>query len=438
MPHDRIFYRAYGDAGYVLNMQSGRSYYFENVGAAVLDAALQGEKNPARIAEKLAQEYDIPSLDTVQKDVESFLRILEKEGLLSGPETPRSALPEDYLVNYCRANYKLDVVMLELTYRCNERCVHCYTCDAVKDERRELSTDNYRRIMDELRAFGVNELVFSGGEIGLRKDFTEIYQYAIEKEFLVTLMTNGTQFCDDQMEMLYTYPPKIVYISFYGGCAETHDAVTGVKGSFRKSLDTLMRLKCAGVMVGMKTVAMKPTLGDFEGIVKLAERLRVGLGTGMYITCGNNGSKEPANFRLTEDRDYDAIIEAKQSYTKAYTPYRVRDPKGEICEVGTMGCNINPYGDYYVCTSLPVPCGNILETPIEEFWYRNDFLNKIRSLRFSDTDCGDCLYKNECVYCIGANYVETGNLFAVQKEHCQAAQSFYRYYQREKEASASG
>ncbi len=431
MFQDHVFYRSYMGAAYILNQNTGRSYYYEDTAALILELLAGGETDEQRIAERVAREYDVPSLEEVRKDTADFIRQLREEGVLPPLQDAAPAkLPEDYLTDYCWAHNKLEAVSLELTYRCNERCVHCYTCDAQKEAGRELTAAEYFRIMDELRDFQVNELILSGGEIGVRKDLSEIYQYAIQKGFLVTLMTNGTLFTPEQMEMFYRNPPKLVYVSFYGGSPQTHDRVTGVPGSFAKSLDTVMRLKCAGVAVGLKTVAMTPTIEDYPNIVRLAKRLGVGLGTGMYLTCGNNGSTEPAQYRLTELRDYEKVVEAKQQYPKACTPYRVRNVNGPICEAGAMVCTINPYGDYYVCTSLPVPCGNVRETSVSEFWNGNAFLKKIRALRFTDTGCADCAYKNECVYCVGANYVETGSLFAVQEGHCLAAKAYHQYFQR--------
>ncbi|MBR6706883.1 MAG: PqqD family peptide modification chaperone [Clostridia bacterium] len=426
---DHVLYRSYADKGYVLNLNTNRSYVFDETAAFILSRIATGEEDEKRIAEALAREYDVSSAEETRRDTADFLRMLRREGILApvAVEQP-GPMPEDHITDYCWAHHRLMAVSLELTYRCNERCVHCYTCDAPKEKTGEMTAEEYFRLMDELRDLGVNELVLSGGEIGTRPDLSRIYRYASERGFLVTLMTNGTLFTPEQMEMFYAYPPKIVYVSFYGGSPETHDRVTQVPGSFKKSLDTVMRLKCAGIAVGLKTVAMTPTADDFPNIVKLAERLRVGLGTGMYLTCGNNGSTDPARYRLTDLRDYERVVEAKQKYPKARTPYRVRDVNGPICEAGVMAFTVNPYGDYYVCTSLPVPCGNVRTTPVAEFWEHDPLLQKIRSLRFSDTGCGECEYRNECVYCVGANYVETGGLFAVQEGHCLAAKAYHRYF----------
>src|SRR6058998_2074459 len=87
---------------------------------------------------------------------------------------------------------------IELTYGCNLHCVHCYTdCynrpDLIK---RELSYAEVTRILDQLAAEGCLWVCFTGGEIFMRKDFLDIYAYAKQKGFLITLFTNGTLFTE--------------------------------------------------------------------------------------------------------------------------------------------------------------------------------------------------------------------------------------------------
>ncbi|MFZ0979932.1 MAG: radical SAM protein, partial [Candidatus Acidiferrales bacterium] len=79
-------------------------------------------------------------------------------------------------------------VQLDLTYRCNERCVHCYLDH---DDHGEMTTAEIKKLLDELAAAGVFFLTMSGGEILLRKDFFEILEYARALLFSVKLKTNA-------------------------------------------------------------------------------------------------------------------------------------------------------------------------------------------------------------------------------------------------------
>ena len=78
------------------------------------------------------------------------------------------------------------------TRRCNLKCRHCYSdsgCGAAADE---LTTDEARRLIDDIASFGCPAILFSGGEPCLRPDLVELVALARERGLRVTLSTNGT------------------------------------------------------------------------------------------------------------------------------------------------------------------------------------------------------------------------------------------------------
>src|SRR3989454_4586002 len=79
-------------------------------------------------------------------------------------------------------------VQLDITYRCNERCVHCYLDH---DDHGEMTTAEIKHLLDQLAEAGVFILTLSGGEIFMRKDFFEILEYARKLTFCVKLKTNA-------------------------------------------------------------------------------------------------------------------------------------------------------------------------------------------------------------------------------------------------------
>src|SRR5947209_10504930 len=79
-------------------------------------------------------------------------------------------------------------VQLDLTYRCNERCVHCYLDH---EDHGEMTTAEVKGVLDQLMAAGTMFLTFSGGELLLRKDFFALVAYARELRFDLKIKTNG-------------------------------------------------------------------------------------------------------------------------------------------------------------------------------------------------------------------------------------------------------
>ena len=154
---------------------------------------------------------------------------------------------------------------LELTRRCNLRCVHCYLGDQAEQHRRqprELAAAAVRAALTEWAEAGCLYLTLTGGEPLLRPDFPEIYRHARELGLVVTVFTNGTLVTDEIAGLFRAWPPRKVEISLYGATAATHDAITGAPGSHARAWAGIRRLQAAGVRVALKTVLMKSHCGE--------------------------------------------------------------------------------------------------------------------------------------------------------------------------------
>src|ERR1700716_2569007 len=79
-------------------------------------------------------------------------------------------------------------VQFDLTYRCNERCIHCYLDH---DDHGEMTTAEVKHVLDQLAAAGTLFLTLSGGELLVRKDFFELLAYARSLAFDVKIKTNA-------------------------------------------------------------------------------------------------------------------------------------------------------------------------------------------------------------------------------------------------------
>ena len=156
---------------------------------------------------------------------------------------------------------------LELTRRCNLRCVHCYLGDQAEQHRlkdRELAAAAMKAAVSEWAQAGCLYLTLTGGEPLLRPDFPEIYRHARERGLVVTVFTNGTLVTEEIAGLFREFPPRKVEISLYGATAATHDGVTGVPGSHARAWAGIRRLQGAGVRVALKTVLMKSNLAERE------------------------------------------------------------------------------------------------------------------------------------------------------------------------------
>jgi len=148
----------------------------------------------------------------------------------------------------------------EVTYRCNELCVHCYNPGAAHtpDEKpqrdtNELSTEEAKQMMRQLVDLGVFRLTFSGGEATLRRDFLELLAYARQLGFQVVVYTNGLKLPPEVLEPMAALYPSAVEISVYSANAAQHDAVTRVPGSFEKTMQSLAFFRERGIPTVFKS-----------------------------------------------------------------------------------------------------------------------------------------------------------------------------------------
>lgn len=142
---------------------------------------------------------------------------------------------------------------LELTLRCNVRCKHCYILYPGATNN-EMSTSEVKHILDKLERDGVLFLTLTGGEPLSRPDFKEIYLYAKQRGFVLSLYTNATLVTEEIADFLTQWPPSKVEVTIYGHSEETYERVTGVRGSFHRFRKGVKRLKRRGVKVALKTI----------------------------------------------------------------------------------------------------------------------------------------------------------------------------------------
>jgi organic radical activating enzyme len=163
-------------------------------------------------------------------------------------------------------------VQLDLTYRCNERCVHCYLDH---DDHGEMTTAEIKHLLDEMADAGVFILTLSGGEIFLRKDFFDLLEHARRLMFCVKLKTNAVLIREREAARLRDLGVESVQISIYSHRPEVHDAITLIPGSLKRSVDAIRFLKSQGLKVIIANVLMTQNMQDYPGVRALAAELGV-------------------------------------------------------------------------------------------------------------------------------------------------------------------
>jgi 12,18-didecarboxysiroheme deacetylase len=170
---------------------------------------------------------------------------------------------------------KKPVVVWNMTKRCNLKCIHCYAQAKGETYRsNELSTDEGKRLIDDLARFGVPVILFSGGEPLLRDDLPELTEYATQKGMRAVISTNGTLITEEKARVLARFALSYVGVSI-DGTKDVNDTFRGVKGAYEKALAGIRNAKLAGIKTGLRFTISKQNYEEVPRIFDLIEKERI-------------------------------------------------------------------------------------------------------------------------------------------------------------------
>lgn len=315
---------------------------------------------------------------------------------------------------------------LDVTYRCNERCEHCYL---EHDDRGEMSKAEIARLLREMADAGVFFLTLSGGEPLIRRDCFEIIEDARSLGFNVKLKTNAVLIREKEAQRLRALGVEQVQISLYSHRAEVHDGITKLPGSLHRTVAGIRRLRAAGLKVTLANVLMKKNIHDGDGVRSLAAELGAHYTVDPTITPMLNGDTSILGLRVAAD-------ELRQVFTNSdlvgdvaefcAVPGPVDEDmlEGLPCSAGHTSCYVSPYGDFYPCVQFPLSCGNVRSQGFRDIWENSPQLAEVRSIRGKHlSTCSSCSHLGTCTRCPGLAYME-GNMRGPSSADCE--KSFVR------------
>ena len=331
-----------------------------------------------------------------------------------------SALMQEMNAKALRLGIPLSV-QLDLTYRCNERCIHCYLDH---DDHGEMTTPEIRSLLDQLAEAGVFFLTMSGGEILLRKDFFDILEYARALLFCVKLKTNAILIRERQADRIRSLGVDSIQISIYSHRPEIHDAITKVPGSLWRSVDAIRFLRAQGLKVIIANVLMLQNIHDYAGVKALAADLGVEFTIDPTITPRMDGDRSILSLNINQAslrevfRDEDLVGNVEE-FCAPPKQADNDDLDSLPCSAGHTACYVSPYGDVYPCVQFPLPSGNVRRTPFLDIWRHSGQLNEVRSIRTRDLpSCSRCVHVAGCTRCPGLAYME-GNMRGPSSQDCE-------------------
>lgn len=450
------------------NLIEGFSYFFDGFSAQVIGEILKvGRNEDIRVA-SIASKTGIHVLSLcaffdllIQKGLLSFT-VPTEEGILNYrhrvhewrkdnqawvDKATKEKLPME--VTNAEQSY-FDAVddgkticscMFELTYRCSEMCIHCYNPGATRnnDERshrgefKELSLEDYKRIIDDMYNHGLVKVCLSGGD-PFSKEFTwDLLDYLYEKGVAVDIFTNGQRIVDD-VARLAKYYPRHVGVSIYSGREEDHDAITRIRGSWRRSIHVVEELSQLAVPMNLKCCVMQPNLHSYYMVADLAKKYCATPQFELNISESNDGDICAKHLRLTEEQLQVVLRDSNVSlYVGKEAPNyggQKRDLLMPSCGAGRMGFCMSPNGDLRACAAFTQVYGNLLENSVNEILsYSKELKGWRESIVANYAECGRHDYCDYCNLCAGLNYTEHGDYRLPAESNCYMAKCRYHLAQ---------
>ena len=310
------------------------------------------------------------------------------------PFTPRQRLADDLetmitsLGEYARemtAPHRMDLMISAMTrggqWHCNQKCLHCYAAGQPLSDTAELTTAQWKQVLDTLRRIGVPQVTFTGGEPTLRADLVELVDAA--QWFVSRLNTNGRLLTPELCRQLCEASLDSVQVTLYSADPAIHNALVGAAG-FDDTVAGIRSAVAAGLSVSVNTPLCSVN-SDYAATLRFFHDLGV-----RYVTCsglipsGSALGTESQATSLTEQQLTDVLSAAVKTAEALEMEIDFTSPgwlKEETlrtlgltlipsCGACLSNMAIAPDGEIIPCQSWlsGKPLGNILNDDWDAVW----------------------------------------------------------------------
>jgi radical SAM protein with 4Fe4S-binding SPASM domain len=296
---------------------------------------------------------------------------------------------------------------MALTFRCQNDCIHCYA--GGPHETPELTTAQWKQVIDRLSEIGIFILTFTGGEPTLREDLTELLLYAQNKGMVTGLITNGRKLKDPAyVEALEKAGLDFVQVTLESHKPKIHDRITNAKGSWKETVQGIKNAAKSQIYVTTNTTLSKHNAAEFLETIDFLKSLNVaafGCNSLIYSGKANAVSQEFAlpleTLKELMPRIRDKAHQLGLKFLW-YTPtqYCQFDPVQlglgvKSCTAAMINMCVGPNGDVYPCQSYFESLGNILTDSWKKIW-NHPLAMKLRNREYAEPKCKDCPQLQVC------------------------------------------
>ncbi|HWQ63124.1 MAG TPA: radical SAM protein [Methanospirillum sp.] len=325
---------------------------------------------------------------------------------------------------------------IDLTYRCNNNCLHCWLRISPDSEKKEdeLTTGEIFQIIDEGRRLGCRYWSISGGEPMLIPDFALIFDYITNRSSSYAINTNGTLITPDIALLMRRKGSKM--IALYGASEEIHDMVTRNPGSFHATMNGFQLLRDVKAEFIVQIIPMQKNYHEFSAMIELAKTLsphyRIGA-SWLYLSADGSpehnarieGQRLPPQEVIALDKP-DLTYEEKCQQKSSHIEKVHDDHLFSRCINGKREFHIDPYGSMSFCSFIKDPAlrYDLRTGSVQDCW--DVFIPSLKDAVTGgveyEENCKSCKRRSDCKWCAVYSYLETGRYSAKVPYLCGVAE----------------
>ena len=300
-------------------------------------------------------------------------------------DIPRMSIGE--YADYMKAPHRMDLMVSAMTkdgkWHCNQKCVHCYAAGQNLSDEKELSTEEWKRILDKCRQAGIPQVTFTGGEPTMREDLPELVAYA--KWFVSRINTNGIRLTKEYCEELKRAQLDSIQITYYSSDKEIHNTLVGADQHENTTRGIENALQ-AGLSVSINTPLCTLNRDYVKTLEFLHEKGIIYVTCSGLITTGNATTEGSQSLQLSSE-ELEKILREAVKYCNengmeiAFTsPGWIDSAVMDELNISTPSCGaclsnmaVTPGGNIVPCQSWlsEKPLGNMLVDDWEVVWNTN-------------------------------------------------------------------
>ena len=344
----------------------------------------------------------------LEEDLYEILGVLFAVARGNDPEIEIEHLSIRSYAKNMTAPHRVDLMVSAMTdkngvWKCNQKCAFCYAGGQKLANTKELSTDNWKAVINKLWRARVPMITFTGGEPTLREDLLDLVGYA--RKFVTRLNTNGIKLTPKLAQDLRTAGLDSVQVTLYSHDKKIHNALVGAE-HFSDTVEGIKNAVEAGLDVSVNT-PLCTSNADYAKTLEFIYSLGVRFVTVSGLICTGMASHKHRHSDLNTDELFEIVSNAKNFCNKNGMEMDFTSP-GLIdadmlqsiglnvpsCGAALSNMAIAPDGTAIPCQSWlgdDGALGNILDTAFSDIW-NAELCNKLRSM--NDTEALCCPFRS--------------------------------------------